>query len=261
MVSIPKAPRRLVDYGDRVDATLRRNLRRARANEAGRGDAAILSAVHARLTAELGPELAAPPEARRPYGFPRGTFAATVALAGAVGLGLALRSAPPSPSAQERGTLRLAHSASRSEVADPTVLPPSQPAPPAEAIRVSNLPLANGLPAATTGAPRAPRSGPPATQPRGEASAPADEGAELAVVSSAQRALRGDPARALEFVAAHERAFPNGTFAQEREAIAVEALARRGDIDAARARFSRFEVRFPASSHAVRLRPMLALIR
>jgi hypothetical protein len=76
---------------------------------------------------------------------------------------------------------------------------------------------------------------------------------ELALLGPAQRSLPRDPARALELVRDHERAFPRGRLREEREVIAIEALARLGQASAAQARYERFERQFPESVHRARL--------
>jgi hypothetical protein len=72
--------------------------------------------------------------------------------------------------------------------------------------------------------------------------------AERAVLDVARSALaRGDGAHALEAAERHGRMFPRGQMAEEREAIAVQALVRLGRVDEARARGDRFRSRFPNS--------------
>ena len=53
--------------------------------------------------------------------------------------------------------------------------------------------------------------------------------------------------RALSATDAHAKRFPRGRLAEEREAIAVQALAAKGDRVAARARAERFRRTFPNS--------------
>jgi hypothetical protein len=80
-----------------------------------------------------------------------------------------------------------------------------------------------------------------------------DPDAELALIRSAQDALRSSPARALELTAEHERRFGEGTLAQEREVVAIDALARASRADDARARAQRFHARWPRSAHRRRI--------
>lgn len=73
-------------------------------------------------------------------------------------------------------------------------------------------------------------------------------GDEMALVARAQTALhRGLYESALSALDEHARRFPRGDLAEEREALAVQALARAGRDDEASARASRFEARYPRS--------------
>jgi hypothetical protein len=65
----------------------------------------------------------------------------------------------------------------------------------------------------------------------------------------ARRVLARDPAKALSLVREHERSFPHGALRPEREVIAIEALARLGRTDSARARAARFVERWPSSPY------------
>ncbi|AKU95634.1 hypothetical protein AKJ09_02298 [Labilithrix luteola] len=76
---------------------------------------------------------------------------------------------------------------------------------------------------------------------------------ELELVQRAQAAVASDPARALAVAAEHARAYPAGAFVQEREVIAVEALARLGRIDEAWKRAVELVRRFPGTPYATRL--------
>jgi hypothetical protein len=73
--------------------------------------------------------------------------------------------------------------------------------------------------------------------------------AERALLDTARGALeREEGAAALAATSEHERRFPDGILAQEREAMAVRALAMLGRMDEARARADRFHARFPGSA-------------
>jgi hypothetical protein len=86
------------------------------------------------------------------------------------------------------------------------------------------------------------RSGAPAAQ-SGDTLA-----AERAIVDVARHAVgAGDGVAALESVAVHERQFPSGLLEEEREAIAVKALALLGRTGEARSRAARFFARYPRS--------------
>jgi hypothetical protein len=72
--------------------------------------------------------------------------------------------------------------------------------------------------------------------------------AERALLDPARTALgRGDGASALDAVHKHEARFANGKLAEEREAIAVQALVVLHRSDEARARAARFQQRYPGS--------------
>ena len=72
--------------------------------------------------------------------------------------------------------------------------------------------------------------------------------AELDLLQRAQAAYVGkDVAGALVVLAEHARRFPNGRFAEEREAIRVQALASAGRADEARRAADGFAARFPRS--------------
>lgn len=71
---------------------------------------------------------------------------------------------------------------------------------------------------------------------------------ENALVSRAQAALaRGRTSEALAATNEHQRRFPRGEFVEEREALAIQALARSGNLPAATARAERFRARYPRS--------------
>jgi hypothetical protein len=72
---------------------------------------------------------------------------------------------------------------------------------------------------------------------------------EAALLLSARAALRNDPATALRLTKEHARRYPNGSLNQEREVIAIEALRRLGQIEAAQKRGAAFEKQYPGSAH------------
>jgi len=82
-----------------------------------------------------------------------------------------------------------------------------------------------------------------------EASAPS----ELELLQRAQSALAATPARALAITNEHARAYPSGELVQERELIAVEALARTGQNDQAYERARALMQRFPRTPYVARL--------
>jgi hypothetical protein len=96
-----------------------------------------------------------------------------------------------------------------------------------------------------------PRPAPPTAGAARSAAPPASAdslAAERVLLDLARAALsREDGAAALDATKDHERRFENGVLAQEREAIAVRALALLGRATEARLRADRFRARFPGS--------------
>jgi hypothetical protein len=93
----------------------------------------------------------------------------------------------------------------------------------------------------------------PTATPRGEASG-AERGrdtslaAERAIIDMARTAVaRGQGEPALAAVDRHEREFPHGRLAEEREWLAIQALVLTGARDAAKQRAARFRDGFPRS--------------
>ena len=83
---------------------------------------------------------------------------------------------------------------------------------------------------------------------RAQSTSKDDLAAERAILDRARHALeREDGESALSAAAEHERRFPVGLLAQEREAMAVRALAILGRVPEARARAERFRARYPDS--------------
>ncbi|AKU94686.1 hypothetical protein AKJ09_01350 [Labilithrix luteola] len=77
---------------------------------------------------------------------------------------------------------------------------------------------------------------------------------EVALLDQADAALRsGSADRALSLTRDHAARCPSGAFTQERERIAIEALANLGRIDEMRTRAQAFERNFPASPHLRRI--------
>jgi hypothetical protein len=125
-------------------------------------------------------------------------------------------------------------------VAPPAVVPPEvAPRPPA----TSPPPVAT--PSSEPSAAPAATITPP---PRPSAGNDTDLAAERALVDRARMALaRGQPGTALESLDAHARAYPRGRLAEEREAMAVQALAQADRTDEARRRAARFRAAYPKS--------------
>ena len=94
----------------------------------------------------------------------------------------------------------------------------------------------------------------PAPTGTSSASAAAPAESESAMLARAYEELRhGSPQRAVAVAAEHARAYPRGSYAQEREMIAIEALVKLGDRAAAGARAAAFRKAYPRSSHLPRL--------
>ena len=112
-------------------------------------------------------------------------------------------------------------------------------------------------------APRAPSANPTpslaAAAPVASASAePLDSPAEeLALLVRIKQRAASDPAAAVALVDEGHRRFPRGSFYQERESIAILALAQLGRTAEARARARLFLDAHPQSPYAERLRGLV----
>ncbi|MDB5212317.1 MAG: hypothetical protein JWO86_244 [Myxococcaceae bacterium] len=80
---------------------------------------------------------------------------------------------------------------------------------------------------------------------------------EASFLRRAQTTLNGDPATALQMLEQHPARFPQGVLVQERDVMAIDALARLGRTDEARARARAFAVRYPRSAHESRIASIL----
>jgi hypothetical protein len=76
---------------------------------------------------------------------------------------------------------------------------------------------------------------------------------ELDLIGAAIRVLKTDSGRALALANEHQKLYPTGSLTEEREVIAIEALARLGNGELARARADRFSLTFPRSAHLARV--------
>jgi hypothetical protein len=116
------------------------------------------------------------------------------------------------------------------------------------------IPVVRRAPAATS--PRAVHAARP-IEPT-DAEARSTLGAESALLGAARAKLTSGNSRgALDDVARLRAQFPHGRLAQEREVVAVDALAALGDRPGARARALTFLDQFPASPYAARIRQSL----
>lgn len=86
-----------------------------------------------------------------------------------------------------------------------------------------------------------------------ENTAPAAEESESSLLNRAHAAVSSNPDHALSLTAEHSRRFARGMLVQEREVIAVEALARLGRTDEARARATMFHSNYPNSAYRRRI--------
>jgi hypothetical protein len=94
----------------------------------------------------------------------------------------------------------------------------------------------------------------PAASAAPERSARAPEpSSELELVARAESALRSNPAQALRLVEEHARRFPRASLSEEREVIAVEALARLGQGERAVKRAETFNADHPGSAYRARI--------
>jgi hypothetical protein len=224
----------------------------------------------ARLAASLGPVLDAPPRAR----FGRGHKGALGALAiAAVGAALfatrpedrpAPRPPAPPPIASvpepEATPVAIAMPSAEAPVETGPALRPAprlrravaRPVPTPEPIAAPPPPVVTE-PALAAAAPVVETPPPPAAP-----SDPAESLSEIALLRRAANLVSADPIHALVFVRVHEERFRGGVLAQEREVIAIDALARLGRTDAAHSRAARFAARWPGSAQRRRVEAILA---
>jgi hypothetical protein len=80
---------------------------------------------------------------------------------------------------------------------------------------------------------------------------------ELGLLRQAQSALNTRPREAFALTQKHRASFPRGQFAEERDALAIQALMRAGERDAAINLAERFVTAYPKSAHAHQFRELL----
>ena len=85
----------------------------------------------------------------------------------------------------------------------------------------------------------------------------ADVTRELQLLEAARRAMETDPNRALALLDEHAREAPHGTLVVEREMLTIQALARAGRIEQAKARAARFRMAHPESLYEERITRIL----
>lgn len=77
---------------------------------------------------------------------------------------------------------------------------------------------------------------------------------EAQVIERARTALtRGRHAEALRTLMSHERTFPDGQLAEERDVLAIEAYVSTANVRIARDRIARFQAAYPASIHGAKV--------
>jgi hypothetical protein len=235
--------------------------------ERNRGDVApeLADAIYRRVVVPLPPtggtRAPAPVAGGKPLALPVWAVPAAFVVGGALGGALHAALAPPQvvyvdrvvemappastvaaqPSPATGGPAVVAATGSARAPADTAPAVPSSPAPSTSA----------AISTTTTAAAR-----PPPTTASGSAPAASASGAgrtdslarERALLEVARTAFgRSDAQATLEALDRHRAEFPDGKLAEEREALAIEALVEAGRIPEARARGAQFRARYPKS--------------
>jgi hypothetical protein len=224
----PEDPPRLFESGALAHRRARDILEIARTDIATEDE---LGALEARLGAILGPPAAAsgPGSGVSPITAPKaaalvkaGVAALVVAGAGATWIGVSHESRPKPP----------ALAPSVPQVVSPSTLDPAP------------------RPVAPTAAPEATGANAEAQSSTSKEKPQATAGiSETELLDRAQAALSTDPALALSLAEKHRRVYPRGMLVQEREVIAIEALARLGRASSAKARADAFLGAYPGSAY------------
>lgn len=174
-------------------------------------------------------------------------------LVGAAAIWLApplTRSSPPLDPPRIEVTAALPIAAPAPPIPEPFAASAAQPSPVALPPRTQPTlaaPLPSASPPSSPGTPEASASASPADGPA----------EELALLVRIKQKVSSDPAVALALVDEGHRRFPRGSFHQERESIAVLALAQLGRGAEARARAKHFLDAHPQSPYAERLRGLV----
>ena len=148
-------------------------------------------------------------------------------------------------------------SSTRAGSAQPAATPTSAAAAPQSA------PTASAPEPAWTVVPSAPPPAPPAAprtdDSRGDRGKDAALASERALIDMARTAVaRGEGEAALAALGRHEKEFPRGRLAEEREWLAVQALVQTGATDQAKQRAARFREAYPHSLMLAALDQVLA---
>jgi outer membrane protein assembly factor BamD (BamD/ComL family) len=75
---------------------------------------------------------------------------------------------------------------------------------------------------------------------------------EVDLLRQARAVLASRPREAFAITQSHRQQYPQGVFAQERDALAIEALMRAGEMGTARGLAERFVREHPSSPHTHR---------
>jgi hypothetical protein len=219
--------RRLLDYGEDLNDVLRSALDAEKSSPAS-PDAARLAKIGAGLAERIGhaAPVATGIASKAPF-----VLLAAAAIAGLVAIGSMSKETPAPAPVPVAKTVE-------------TAAPLAEPAPSPPGISLNDLPSVAPAPTAKV------IVRPTTTE------APTQE--EIALIGNAHDALRTNPAAALALCKQHETKFAGGHFAQEREAVAIEALVYLNRKDEAQKRFADFNRNFPSSSHRVHLESLLA---
>jgi len=137
----------------------------------------------------------------------------------------------------------------KSELPVTQVAPAPEPARLPDAISVNHLPAARPLARGIGSAPNAARK----MKLPAEGTEAAPSATEFELVQRAQAALASDANRALTLANEHAVAYPKGELVEEREVIAIEALAQLGRSEEASRRSLAFVRRFPETPYTARL--------
>lgn len=251
-----EGPRRLFDGGDDDFSALLRgaleaersdDVDRARLERIGRGVASAIGGgvASAPVHAALAPKSPVVPATKASWLASKAPFM-LVAAASVSGIAAGVLRREPARTVESREAPRL-------ETPAPT---PTAKAPSPETATASPEPPTMS-PADLPSAPVAMAAPPPAPVRVAKSAASSDVG-EIALLARAHDALHTEPVRSLALCKEHAQLFPDGHFAQEREAVAIEALVYLGRRDEAARRWSAFRERYPSSSHRVHLESLLA---
>lgn len=197
-------------------------------------DADALERLRARVTAAVAaPPPTTPPPAPAASWPVAAKLAAAAVVVGGAFLGVRALTAPPPALAPGPASAVVA-------TAPPPAVPTPSAAPP-----ITAPPEPVPSPRVVSNVAR-PSASPPVAAPEPAIS-------ELSLISQARRALASDPAQAFALTRQHQALYPSGVLSEEREVIAIESLARLGNLPLARARAERFSVSFPRSAHLHRV--------